>query len=194
MTSFANEYYQFQVGNKLATQITFAGPNGSGILGPYKPIHASMMKFLTRQSGRERGQTRAFTLAETCISTALATMLMGTILYGYVMSVKKAEWSAYALSAHSLAMMRLEQTRAAQWDPLGYPPRDELVSTNFPVSVETLDIPITGTNVVYATNTITISMISTNPPLKMIQIVCQWPFMGQGVYSNVIVTYRAPDQ
>lgn len=143
---------------------------------------------------KRRSHSRAFTLAEVVIATGLSALAVGGTLYGYVMAVRRAEWSAHRLAAHSLAAGRVEQARAAKWDPLGYPPVDELVSSNFPVTVSVLDIPITRTNIAYATNVTTISLISTNPPLKMIRVDTSWIFPRGRAFTNTIVTYRAPDQ
>jgi hypothetical protein len=60
------------------------------------------------------------------------------------------------------------------------------------VQVVVLDLPQKGTNVVYATNFTSISLISSNPPLKMIQVDCVWQFMN-AVSTNSILTYRRPD-
>jgi prepilin-type N-terminal cleavage/methylation domain-containing protein len=142
-----------------------------------------------------RPRQAGFTLAEVVIATALAALVVGSSIYGYVIASRRAEWSAYSLAANSLAIQRLEQARAAKWDPLGFPPVDELVSTNFPVvSTNVLDIPISKTNIVYATNITTITVLSTNPPLKMIRVDCIWPFLNRGSFTNTVVTYRAPDQ
>lgn len=146
-----------------------------------------------RQIGKSKAD-QAFTLAEVVIASGLAALSAGGIIYGYVMSARRAEWSAYRLAANSMAVGRLEQARAAKWDPLGYPPVDELQSSNFPVAAGVLDIPISRTNVVFATNVTTISVVSTNPPLKMIQVDCSWRFLDQRSFTNTIVTYRAPDQ
>lgn len=143
---------------------------------------------------RSRRENCGFTLAEVVVSTALGAITIGASIYGYVMSSKRAEWAGYSLAANSLAMQRVEQARACKWDPLGNPPVDQLVSSNFPVQINILDIPISGTNIVYATNYTTISTISTNPALKMIRVDCMWMFMGKGPYSNSVATYRAPDQ
>lgn len=143
---------------------------------------------------RSRRENCGFTLAEVVVSTALGAITIGASIYGYVMSSKRAEWAGYSLAANSLAMQRVEQARACKWDPFGNPPVDQLVSSNFPVQVNILDIPISGTNIVYATNYTTISTISTNPALRMIRVDCTWMFMGKGPYSNSVATYRAPDQ
>ena len=136
----------------------------------------------------------AFTLAEAIISVGIGAMIVVAVVYSYLQSTSRAEWAAYSLAAHSLAIQRLEQTRAAPWDPRHFPPVDKLVPTNFPVSVEILDIPISGTNIVYATNYTTITTVSVNPPLKMIKVDCVWPFLGGKFFTNTLATLRAPDQ
>ena len=70
---------------------------------------------------------------------------------------------------------------------------DQLVSSNFPVQVSMLDVPMNGSNITYATNITTISTISTAPPLKMISVEAVWQFINGKVYTNSIATYRAPD-
>ena len=143
---------------------------------------------------RKAKRVGAFTLVEVVVSVALAAFMVGGIVYGYVQSTRRAEWSAYSLAAQSLALQRLEQTRAARWDPLAYPPVDQLVGTNFPVALDILDIPISQTNIVYATNFTTITAVSTNPALKMIQVDCVWPYINGVVFTNTVLTYRAPAQ
>jgi hypothetical protein len=137
---------------------------------------------------------RAFTLAEIIIASCLGMITIGASIYGYVLSAKRAEWSGYSLAANSLAMQRIEQARACKWDPLAFPAVDELVSTNYPMQINILDIPTTGTNIVYATNFTAITMVQANPPLKMIRVDCCWMFLNKGPYTNTLVSYRAPDQ
>jgi type II secretory pathway pseudopilin PulG len=136
----------------------------------------------------------AFSLVELVIATSIAALTIGGSIYAYVLSMQRAEWSAYSLAAHSLAMQRIEQARAAKWDPMGFPPVDELVSSNFPVQVDVLDIPISGTNVAYATSVTSIATITVNPPLKRIRVDCSWSFVNRGAFTNTLVTYRASDQ
>ena len=102
--------------------------------------------------------------------------------------------TAVPLAAQSLASQSLEQSRAAKWDPKGYPATDQLVSSNFPLKVQILDIPMTGSNIVYATNITSISTVSVNPPLKMISVECIWRLLERGLFTNTVVSYRAPDQ
>ena len=131
---------------------------------------------------------------EVAIASAISGLMIGGIILGYVQSTNRAEWSAYSLAAQSLAMQRLEQARAAQWDELRSPKVDDLVAGNFPVKAEILDIPRAGTNVVWATNYTTITQVSVSPPLRMIRVDCVWPFIRRGLFTNTMVTYRAPSQ
>lgn len=142
-----------------------------------------------------KGRTlAAFSLPEVLVAIAITSIGLTGIIYGYVSSSARAEWSAYSLAAHSLAMQRLEQTRACKWDMQAWPMVDELVSSNFPVQINILDIPISGSNVVYATNFTVIRDVTVNPPCKLIKVDCVWRFMDRGLFTNTIVTYRAPDQ
>lgn len=138
----------------------------------------------------------AFTLVEVVVAVLISGMLIGGIVYGYVTSARNAEWAAYSLAANSMAMQAVERARACQWDPWRWPAADsELQQTNFPVIVDILDVPQTSTgNPTFATNYVTISTISTNPPLRMIHAECVWQFINGRVYTNEVATYRAPDQ
>ncbi|HAV64099.1 MAG TPA: hypothetical protein DCY13_17250 [Verrucomicrobiales bacterium] len=134
------------------------------------------------------------TLVEVVLSLAIAGITFGAIVFGYIMSARRAEWSGYSLAANSLALQRLEQTRSAKWDVLSTPTVDEVVQGNFPEQVSVLDVPISGNNPTLATNFTTITMLSANPPLKMIRVDCVWPFKGSRLFTNTLMTYRAPDQ
>ena len=138
---------------------------------------------------------KAFTLAEVVIAMAITVMSLGGVIMGYIFAMRQAEWSAYSLAAQSLANQRLEQTRAAKWDPRASPPVDEVVANNFPtVPTNVLDMPVSGTNMAYATNFTTISDVTNGGyPLKLIRVDCVWSFRER-VFSNTIATYRAPDQ
>ena len=138
--------------------------------------------------------TGAFSLAEMVVATGLAGIMIVGLVQGYILAVNQAEWSAYSLAANSLALQQLERVKSAKWDPRGFPPVDQVVSASFPDGVEILDIPVSRTNIVYATNHTTITSLTTNPPLKMVRVDCTWKFMNRGVFTNTVVTYRAPDQ
>lgn len=137
--------------------------------------------------------SRGFTLPEVVISVAIAAICIGGIIYGYVISARRAEWSGYSLAAHTAAIQVIERIRAARWDPTANPPVDLVTSNQFPVTESLLlDIPVQGTNVVSVTARTTISTISVNPPLKMIEVECTWPFSNGRTYTNKVVTYRSP--
>jgi hypothetical protein len=131
---------------------------------------------------------------EVVLAVAVGAILVSGMILGYIQSAVRAEWSAYSLAAQSLAVMRLEQTRAAKWDRLAYPPIDQVQGLNASTSIEVLDLPIMGNNIAYATNFTTVTSISTNPPLKMVRVDCVWSFGTRGTFTNSVLTYRAPDQ
>lgn len=135
-----------------------------------------------------------FTLVEALVSMAVVGVMISGLVTGFMQTHRTAEWSAYNLAAQSLALQPLEQARAAKWDQYANPRVDELQGTNFPTTINILDVPINSTNYVYATNIVSIRTITTNPPLKEISVVTTWRFMNRGLFSNTAVTYRAPDQ
>jgi prepilin-type N-terminal cleavage/methylation domain-containing protein len=133
-----------------------------------------------------------FTLVEVVITLAIVALVIGGIIYAYVMAAQRAEWSAYSLAAHSVAMQSLEQSRAAKWDPQAWPVVDEQGLTNF-IQIEPLDVPVAGTPI-FATNFVQITQVSANPPLRQIRADCVWPFVTRGTFTNTVITLRAPDQ
>jgi prepilin-type N-terminal cleavage/methylation domain-containing protein len=135
-----------------------------------------------------------FTLIELLVAMALAGVFIAGTVTAYLQAHRQAEWSAHSLAAQSLAIQELERSRGAKWDPRATPAVDEVVSSNFPVRVEVLDVPIASTNLVYATNFVTITNISVNPGLKLIRVDCTWAFPNRGLFTNTVCTYRAPDQ
>ena len=137
-------------------------------------------------------RTSAFTLVEVVIAVAILALTFSGVIYGYVLSAQRAEWSAYSLAAESLASQGVEQVRSAKWDPGAWPLIDELPPTNF-ATIETLDVPMSGTPV-YATNGISISNVSSNPPIRQIRVDCAWMFVKRGPFTNTMITFRAPDQ
>ena len=137
---------------------------------------------------------KGLTLVEALVSMAVVGLMMAGLVSGFMQTHRTAEWSAYNLAAQSLALQPIEQARAAKWDQYANPKVDFLVQSNFPRTTNVLDVPITGTNIVYATNEVGIRFIGTTPPLKEISVVTTWGFMNRGVFTNRAVTYRAPDQ
>ncbi|MCX6896615.1 MAG: prepilin-type N-terminal cleavage/methylation domain-containing protein [Verrucomicrobia bacterium] len=153
----------------------------------------------------------AFTLVEVVVALAISVMLFSGIIVAYTQTCRRAEWSGYSLAAQALAIQQLEQARAAKWDRS----INELASlTNLTswvwdgtngsgYSVSVLDLPLAGTNnVVYATNRITVKMISVNnstvPPVKvqMVRVDTVWRWVSDKtpkLFTNTVATYLAPD-
>ena len=67
-----------------------------------------------------------FTLPEVVVSLAVAGIMFAGVIYGYVFLTEQADWSAYSLTAHSLAMQGVEQARSTEWDSRAWSPVDEL--------------------------------------------------------------------
>lgn len=153
------------------------------------------MSHTSRHNRAFRRASHAFTLIEVVISLTIMALVFAGIILGLTSSSRRAEWASYDLAAQNLAQQGIEQARAATWDPLAGTPVDNCQQSNFPpVTTNVLDVPISGTNVSYATNTWTITTVATNPyPLKMIRVDCSWKFGAKG-FTNTIATLRAPDQ
>ena len=132
-------------------------------------------------------------LSEVVVGLAITGIGIVAAVTGFVNASKQAESSAYVLAAQCQALERLEQVRAAKWDPNADPPVDQMVSTNFPLLIKVLDIPRQNLKI-FATNYTTISVISVNPPIKMMRVDCVWPWINKKVYTNTVMTYRGPDQ
>jgi prepilin-type N-terminal cleavage/methylation domain-containing protein len=135
-----------------------------------------------------------FTLAETLVSIMIMGLVFSGVLLGYTRASQRAEWSGLSLAAEALCLRQMEQFRAVLWDTQNVPIIDN--TTNIVTSnVMILDIPISGSNVVYATNTFTIQSFTQAGPsyFKMITAQTVWALNGK-VYTNQLVDYRAPDQ
>jgi prepilin-type N-terminal cleavage/methylation domain-containing protein len=144
-------------------------------------------------AGREAG----FTLTEVVVAVALITLTFAGVIYGYIRTTDRAEWSSYSLAAQSLAMQGVEQVRAAKWDPQAWPVVDDLGVTNF-MQEEELDVPVAGQPVM-ATNYISVTTVSVNPPLRELRADCVWALKSRpariaGPFTNTAVTLRAADQ
>ena len=139
-----------------------------------------------------------FTLAEVVVSVVILAVVIQGAIVGYVMTSRRAEWSARSLAAQSVAAQGAEQARSAKWDTQIWPQSvgpgksDELGVTNYEQTV-VLDIPMNGPAIV-ATNYVRVTQISDDPPLRQIQSDCVWPFVGQRWFTNTVISMRAPDQ
>ncbi len=143
-----------------------------------------------------------FSLMEAVVSLMVMGVMFGTVLLAYTQSSTRAQWSGMSLAAQAMAMRQLEQFRAAKWDTQSIPQVDETTNIPSPV-ISILDLPIAGTNAIWATNTSTVTtlQISTTPIayVKMITVTTVWPFNSGSsttntLFTNTVVAYRAPDQ
>jgi type II secretory pathway pseudopilin PulG len=138
-----------------------------------------------------------FTLTEVVISIGLTALTFTGVIYGYALTSDQAQWSACSLAAHSIAVQGIEQARAAKWDPMAWPPIDELGTTNYSL-VSPLDVPVAKGNTMYATNYISVSTVSTYPPVRELRADCVWKMLNgsrtRGLFTNSVFTLRAPDQ
>lgn len=155
------------------------------------------MQFVRFRSRVAQKTTEGFTLAEVVISIGLAGITFAGVIYGYALTSDQAQWSAYSLAAHSLAMQGVEQAKSAKWDPQAWPPIDELGTTNYS-QVAPLDVPVAGGNIAYATNFVTVTTVSIVPPLRQLRSDCVWNLLNgarsRGLFTNTVITLRAPDQ
>jgi prepilin-type N-terminal cleavage/methylation domain-containing protein len=138
--------------------------------------------------------TSGFSLIEVAMSLMIVGIVMIGLVDGYRMSSRRAEWSAYSLAAQALALQQIEQVRAAKWDTMADPVVDETLSVPT-VSSAVLDMPISGTNAVMATNYVTISSISVGGGItfKQVRVDTVWPWFGR-YFTNTLATFRAPDR
>jgi len=135
-----------------------------------------------------------FTLVEMVICFAVMALVIGGTLTAYTNSSKFAERSGYQLAAQGQTVQMVERARAALWDT-GTIPITDWVPTNV-TTVSILDLPVSGTNVIWCTNVMTVTTITSNNPTwyyKKIRVVSTWPWNGVTA-SNVMVVYRSPDQ
>ncbi len=151
------------------------------------------MKLLALRVPRS-SRSSGFTLEELVTSIAIASFTIGGIVSGYMGAAQRTEWAAYSQAAQSLAQQRLEQTRAAKWDPFAYPSVDEVVSTNFPDTTLPLDIPLTTNAAPTAFLKISIVTLSSNPPLKSVVVSSIWSTWKRGPFTNTVSSLRSPDQ
>jgi prepilin-type N-terminal cleavage/methylation domain-containing protein len=154
------------------------------------------MKIVSRWAARQPRPNQGFTLSEVVVAIAIATLAFGGVISSYVYTADRAHWSTYSLAAQSLAMQGVEQARAAKWDPKSWPAVDELGLTNYAV-MEILDVPVSG-QAVLATNHITITWVSLDPPIRQLRADCVWSLASgrrsRGPFTNTVITLRTADQ
>jgi type II secretory pathway pseudopilin PulG len=147
------------------------------------------------QTDKRKADT-AWTLMEVVMSMAVLALAMAGMIYGYVQTNYRAEWSSMSLAAQSSAVEAIEQARAAPFD-VHVTQDDPLQPTTYS-RTNTLLIPSTGQSVVI-TNQVWISNVITNLniPLRQYLATCWWrcpPTTNGTWFSNTVVTWRAPDE
>ena len=134
------------------------------------------------------------TLVEVIVALAITTLIVEGIVAGYIYCTTSAGKAELAQAANARAMERIEEARSARWDTSSWPTVDQLVATNFPDEVVSLDMPGSGSGGTSATIQTTISQISLTPPIRKVRVDCIWQFRGVQLITNTIETIRAPDQ
>jgi len=145
------------------------------------------------QPAKKPQTAAAFTLVEVVLSVAILALAMAGMIYGYVQTNYRAEWSAMSLAAQSLATQAVEQRRAAPWDV--HATTVQPGTTNY-ITTNTMLIPSTGQSM-NAVTTVSVSNLfaNLNPPLRQIRADCVWTFPTTGQqFTNTVITRRAPDQ
>ena len=151
------------------------------------------------------------------MALAIIIMVLGGVLVSYTQTSQQAEWSGYSLAAQAAGIQQLEQARAGVWD--AYQGKNDLTnlsllnwkydSTNKICSGYTtmiLDVPISGSNYVVATNFVKIKMVNLNGvttpsiQVQMVTVDTVWPFIGRfgtnwcvRLYTNHAAIYCATD-
>ena len=143
-----------------------------------------------------RARTGAFTLVEVVTSVCIIMLVIAAVITVYVTTSYRAEWAGLSLAAQASAVQQLEAAKAAVWDPVQTPVKDEISQLPRVTSV-LLDLPVTGTNVVYATNYTTITLITNGIYSNyLVKVDAVWPFRWKNqvvYYTNTIAGYYAPE-
>jgi hypothetical protein len=134
------------------------------------------------------------TLVEVVVALAITGLMVAGIVTGYIFCTTSTVKDSLYMAGNARAMERLEETRSAIWAPYRGDPEDDLVATNFPDKVVTLDLSGSGSDTTSATLKTDISQISLSPPVRRIRVDCIWQFRGVELITNTIETIRAPDQ
>jgi prepilin-type N-terminal cleavage/methylation domain-containing protein len=140
------------------------------------------------------------TLVEVVVALAITGLVVAGIVTGYIFCTTSTVKDSLYMAANARAMERIEETRSAIWAPYRAQPVDELVATNFPDKIVTLDLSGSGSAITSATLKTDISQIlpsSSSPfsaPVMRIRVDCIWQFKGGDFITNSIETCRAPDQ
>lgn len=134
------------------------------------------------------------TLVEVVVALAITGLTVGGLVEGYIFCTTASVKDSLYMAANGRAVERIEEARSARWDTSIYPAVDQLVATNFPDKVVTLQTTGAGVETIAATIKTEISDISLTPPVRRIRVDCIWLFKGVEPVTNSIETCRAPDQ
>jgi len=164
-----------------------------------------------RESLTGTGAFQGFTLVEVLVSLGIVTLLFGGILSAYIQTSRRAEWAGYSLAAQAIGILQIEQARSGVWDYSIN--KNELTNLNLlswnynattkvgtGYSTTVLDLPVSGTNVVVATNFVTVKMLnltaSPSVQVQMVTVDTVWPFLtlhGKCLFTNRTASYFGPD-
>jgi hypothetical protein len=145
-----------------------------------------------------KARTAAFTLVEVVTCVFIVMLLFAGIITAYIQTSYRAEWTGYSLAAQALAAQQLEHAKASVWDTEQTPVNDEIyyMATNPPIRA-LLDLPVSGTNFVYATIYTTPTLIVNGVYSNyMVRVEAVWPFRWKNqtvLFTNTIACYYAPD-
>jgi prepilin-type N-terminal cleavage/methylation domain-containing protein len=165
----------------------------------FKPVHT------------KAGALQGFTLVEVLVSLGIVTLLFSGILTAYIQSARQAEWAGYSLAAQAIGIQQMEQARSGVWDSSIN--KNELTNLNLlswtynattkvgtGYTTNVLDLPISGTNSVIATNFVTVKLLNltgqTNSQIQMVTVDTVWPFQtatGRRIFTNRTASYFGPD-
>jgi type II secretory pathway pseudopilin PulG len=132
------------------------------------------------------------TLIEVVIALAISGLMVAGIVEGYFFCSASTVKDSLYMAANARALERIEETRSARWDTSSFPVVDQLVASNFPDQIVTLDVSGSGATTP-ATLITDISQITLTPPVRRIHVDCVWQFK-EATITNSIETCRAPDQ
>jgi hypothetical protein len=145
------------------------------------------------------------------VALAIITLVFSGIITAYIQSSRRAEWSGYSLAAQALGIHQIEQARSAVWD--FSITKNEITNLNLlswsynattkvgtGYTTNVLDLPVAGTNIVVATNFVTVKMLNltgfTNVQVQMLSVDTVWPFptrTGTCLFTNRTASYFGPD-
>jgi len=173
-----------------SSEVVLRSMNLLGVQGGNQAKHPADSQSASRCFGRSAA---AFTLTEVIISLVILVLVFHGILKAYTIACQRSEWSAHSLAAQSLAMQNMEAMRAGKWDPQNWPVVDEVGLTNYR-RADILDVPTGTATPSYATSVVAVTTVTANPPLRQIRADCIWEFKPRGLFTNTVITLRAPDQ